>query len=314
MKYITFSLATVSLLFIGCGGGGGGGNPNPPVTFPSTSKPAKPTLENGKKVKEVVTTNQGASTLNTVNDSSTINIALFAQELFNLKQTKDLNKDYSLNEVIREEEPCSNGGSVVYEITSNFPQGGTLTRTFNECLDGAYNAIINGKIYQEYSNYDSQVENYKTTEVTMLSDFTMKDISTDKTLTIYKDSYFKYNTLEFDKYEDPKKYTMEMTMKANDGLKQYGLKDANYYVTDNISMYQTKGRVYIDNLKSYVDYDTSYDMSKTPFVFSSDFRTLKSGEARYNMANKGKVKIVAQNSNAITYVDADGDGTYELSE
>ena len=77
-------------------------------------------------------------------------------------------------------------------------------------------------------------------------------------------------------------------------------------------MYQTQGKIYIDNLNSFVNYDTTYDMSQTPFVFS--YKGLLSGEARYNMSSGGKVKIVAESNKAVTYVDANGDGVYELRE
>ena len=323
MKYITLSLVTTSFLFIGCGGGGSSNSQSTNgVAFPATSTSAKPTLENGKKVKEVVTTktNERSLLLNSINDDSTMNITLFTQNLFS-NQIKNLNNNYSLNQVIREEEQCSNGGSIVNEITSNFPQEATMTQTFNQCSEGFYqglrNVVINGKVYQKFSNFDSQIEDYKTTKVTFLSDLTIKDASSDKTIILYKDSYFEDNTLEFDNDGEPKKYTVKATIKASDGLKQYGEKDAFYYFTENdseISIYQTKGRIYIDNLTSYVDYDTSYNMSQIPFIFSSDFSTLKSGEARYNMANNGKVKIIAQNNNVVTYVDADGDGIYELND
>jgi hypothetical protein len=81
-------------------------------------------------------------------------------------------------------------------------------------------------------------------------------------------------------------------------------------------MYQTKGRIYIDNLASYVTYDTTYDMSKTPFVFNKN-GTIKNddGEARYNMSGNGKVKIIAsqEDDGVKIYIDEDGDGVYSLN-
>jgi len=44
-------------------------------------------------------------------------------------------------------------------------------------------------------------------------------------------------------------------------------------------------------------------------------KKILSGEARYIMGNNGKVKIVVESTDSVkTYVDADGDGGYELSE
>jgi hypothetical protein len=58
-------------------------------------------------------------------------------------------------------------------------------------------------------------------------------------------------------------------------------------------------------------------MSKTPFVFNKD-GTVKNdnGEARYNMSGNGKVKIIAskKDGGVKTYIDKNGDGTYELSK
>jgi hypothetical protein len=67
-------------------------------------------------------------------------------------------------------------------------------------------------------------------------------------------------------------------------------------------------------LTAYVDYDESYDMSLTPFIFDIDSGEILSGEAHFLMANGGKTKIVGTGGEPITYVDSDGDGIYELIE
>ena len=87
-----------------------------------------------------------------------------------------------------------------------------------------------------------------------------------------------------------------------------------HYKTDNANeiLYQKKGIIYIDNLTKYAEYDTSYDMSKTPFIYNF-FYGLQSGEARYNLSNGSKMRIVIEGSVKVE-VDTNGDGEYELTD
>lgn len=321
MKYLTSSLLTASLLITGCGGGGGGSEAPSSVTFPSTAKSAEPTIENGQKVEEAVASNQssGLPTLNSVNSNENINTALLTDDIS--KSVSEFIKKvnfntYSLNEVINETEECSNGGSISYSGSGDEQNGGTINLNAQQCNNGE--ETMNGTITATISNLDTNADEFKDTSVKFTSDYTIKDLSTNNTATISNGSYFAMNILAFDDYGYANRYKLKMTMLAQDNTQQYGLKDSIFYFSEEsyntISMYQTSGRVYIDNLASYVDYDTTYDMSKTPFVYGYSSDIAQSGEARYTMANNSKVKIVAENNDVITYVDADGDGNYELSE
>ena len=99
-------------------------------------------------------------------------------------------------------------------------------------------------------------------------------------------------------------------MQYTDGITKFGQQNCEYFISDKDyqeELYQTKGRIYINNLESYVDYDTSYDMSVTPFVFN--YSGVVSGEGRYIMANGANLKVFHDR----VEIDADNDGTYELA-
>ncbi|NOZ91372.1 MAG: hypothetical protein GXO60_08830, partial [Epsilonproteobacteria bacterium] len=143
------------------------------------------------------------------------------------------------------------------------------------------------------------------------TDFSIQDISTGDVANIKKNSNFTISSLSGDRVK------LEVTLQATSGSNYYGQKNAIYYVYDggnSTYLYQTKGRIYINNLNNYVDYDTSYNMSQTPFEYDSN-GALVSGEAHYLMANNGKLKIrVESANNPVSYIDADGDGVFEQSE
>jgi hypothetical protein len=318
LKYIGVSLAiALSLGISGCGGGGGSSSTGDTsgLSFPSNAVVAEPTLANGILVEDAVATNQtsGIPLLNSVDANSKFNVALLGNEVSSIIAThiKDTNiNSYSLNETINETVNCSSGGSYSINGTGSDTAGGTLTMSFNQCNEGA--GIINGSIYASISNYDANVDDYKDMSIKFTSDFTMTTGST--VAKISQNSYMNVNVLTFN-YGSKATFKLAMSIQATDGTIYFGQKDSIYYFsTDgyNTQMYQTQGKVYINNLVSYVDYDTSYDMSQTPFVFNGS--SITSGEARYKMSGSGKVKIIVQSNNPITYIDADGDGTYELSE
>jgi len=318
MNLFKLSLVTVSFLLVGCGGGGNSSTGSS-INFPSDATVAEPTLENGKKVEDAVASNQNSDlpSLNSVNNSVSLNSALLTKDISNnLSQSiKSLKfNSYSLNRTIDEQENCSNGGNISY-TGSGDERGGTITLNLNQCNNGQQ--LLNGSVYVSVSNYDEEADDFKDISMKFTSDYTVKNQYNNKTVTISNGSYFNMNVIEFNNYDEASKYKLSMSIKASDGTNQYGLKDAIYYFQEEnseTSMYQTAGRIYINNLASYVDYDTSYDMSQTPFVYRYGRKVPVRGEARYIMENNSKVKIVAENNDVVTYIDSDGDGVYELSE
>lgn len=312
IKALGLSLAVISTLgLVGCGSdssSGGNSSSSSSLSFPSNAVSAAPTIDNGKKVKEVVAQNQqSAYSINAVSNSGSQNVALTMKKINDFVNKQDYLNTYSLNETVDETDPCLDGGTTHYSGSGNDIDGGTITMTFNQCNE--YGTTIDGKIFTTMSNYNSTYDDYAKIDVKYLSDLTVS--TTELSAKILKNST---ENLEMNFETSTMKMKISAISEIN-GIKN-GQQNAVYYFdlssSSNISMYQTAGKVFIDDLASYVTYDTSYDMSDTPFVFSGS--GLDSGEAHYIMANGGNVKIVSENGAAKTYVDADGDGTYELSE
>ncbi len=91
--------------------------------------------------------------------------------------------------------------------------------------------------------------------------------------------------------------TSRVKMKIDNSL--VGSENSKWHITER-SIYQITGKEYLGTLDRYVVYDTSYDMSKTPFVFGSN-GTILSGEAHYIAANNGKIVIKANCSSCAVY-------------
>lgn len=325
IQYFGYCLAIISVLSIGltgCGGGGSDGevvSSSTALVFPSDSVMAEPTLVNAQKVRDVVVggTLDALPLLNSVNNSSKVNLELLSRSVSKkiIEYTKDINIDtYSLNEVINEQIDCNTSGTM--DISSSFDiTGGTITITFNECNDGD-DLILNGSMQESVSDYDIAAGNFKTVAITFTTDLTVTDLSQTLIAKIVQGSYINMNILTFDIYGVPQTYKLSMTIQATDGIEIVGVENVVFYYDEtnvpDMEMYQTAGKIYIDNLAKYVEYDTTYNMSVTPFIFLNG--VLTTGEARYNMADGGKMKIVIVDGIVTTWVDADGDGTYELTD
>lgn len=322
IKFFSYGLAIMAALNIGltgCGGGGGSSS-TPSVVFPSDSVLAEPTLVNALKVTDAVIGDPldnipDIPLLNSVNNSSKMNPELLSRNVSKkiTGYTKDINIDtYALNEVINEEIPCTTSGTISISGSAD-ATGGTITFTFNECNDGD-DLILNGSVQASVSDYDSVADNFKAVTMTFITDLTLTDLAQTLIGKIVKGSYLSMNVLTFDIFGDIATYKVSVSMQATDGTNISGIENAVYYYDEtnwpDMEMYQTAGKIYIDNLASYVEYDTTYDMSVTPFIFLSG--VLTSGEVHYNMADGGKMKIVIVGGLVTTYVDVDGDGTYEL--
>ncbi len=313
IKSFGLSLTVISILGIGFTGCGTGSSSEgtASLSFPSNAVSAAPTIENGKRVKEIVAKNQQtAYSINAINTSSSQNIVLSIKQTTDLINQVDL-KFYSLNATVNQTEACYDGGTMNISGSGSETGGTSLTITFNKCNQNGM--VLNGKLLTNASNYNSTYGAYTNTDITYLSDTTVS--ASGITSIVYSGSTVKLHISNITGYFSANTMKLYLsTLEETNSIKS-GQKNSVYYFDLSTSlpkMYQTSGRLYINNLASYVDYDTSYDMSQTPFVFG--YSGLNSGEARYIMANGGKVKIVAESGQAKTYIDANGDGIYELSE
>lgn len=255
--------------------------------FSSSAVTSEPTIDNAKEVRAVVAKNQ-KSLIKSIYET--------IKEKFNVTA-------YTLNATFSLSEPCSGGGSIdstSSEITSDI--------NFLNCSES--DALVNGQIFGIASDYNETYNSYDNINIEFISDMII--IDPEYALNIYSRS-----TIEMDFTNEQNTTNMKMTLNLIsdiDGVK-YGQENAVFhfdYSDGNESMYQSSGKIYIDNLNSYVEYDTSYDMSQTPFTFNDN--GLESGEARYIMENNASLKIIAQNGHTLIYIDTDNDGTYELSE
>lgn len=321
-KNILLSTITAGILvasFTGCGGGGGGSSSTLLDSSFTNAVVAPATIENAEAVEETVVStdaSQFSSLLSVSNENSVPNlsgtVASISKTTAKFINYSTLN-NYSLNETINESQSCSYSGTVSY-IGSGDESGGTLTLTFNNCKETS-SETMNGSIKAVISNYNSSADNFSTINMSIPSDLTMTYSST--TESIKAGSYFNMNVTSFDYSGYPEIYNIATTIVSTIGSDSYGVKDAKFYYDisgSDASMYITQGRFYANNLGIYVDYDTNYDMSATPFVYSSYGTFDNGGEARFTMTDAGQMKIVIESNTPISYVDSDGDGIYELVE
>ncbi len=265
MKSIKLNLyiSLLGLTLVACDSGGGStGSSNIDASI------AEPTITNGRKVASIVATDQTQSgislALNSVSENSTTNTPLLLnqlQSLISMDYSKAKPYNYALNQVVSGSENCPSGGSVKYSGEANDTTGGTVSVTYQQCQDG--NTVLNGSVRMTLSNYNVAAENFRNTEMNFTSDFTTKDLSSGGSVTIHKNSLYKGTVREFDRDGDVKKLKMEFTATVSSGSEKSSQENAIYYIklgNRSNAMYQTAGRIFIDNLASYVDYDSSYDI------------------------------------------------------
>lgn len=328
IKYFSFGLAIVSASIIGltgCGGGGGGGSSSTGPAFPSDSVLAEPTLENAQKVRDVVVGDPlddlpDIPLLNSVEDNSDMNLELLSRNVSEMIREDAENhiETYSLNAVDEFTEECLVSGTIDFYANGDEINGGYVTATYNNCNDGD-DLILNGSVKMTLSNLDTTAGAFKDMTITFTTDFTVSDLSQTLLAKIEQGSYLAMNILAFDINGNPSDFKVTMSMQATDGTEIHGVENAVYYYEidtfgTTVVIVQTQGKMYINNLAQYAEYDTSYDMaaSHTPFIYVDGI--IQSGEARYIMADGGKMKIVITAGLVVTHVDADGDGIYEIND
>ncbi|MCB4744762.1 MAG: hypothetical protein LGB07_03800, partial [Sulfurovum sp.] len=313
----------LTLGFTGCGSSSG--NDTSSLSFPSDAKVAKPTIENGEKVKKVTTINQSRAVPGFSSSGGNVKSHTEKLKARKEKMSKEMlaytQKDTDMQpyasdtEAVSVTEECTGGGTLSYSGNGNLSGAANLTYAANNCVEG--NMKLNGHVHITVSNLDENSKNFKDYTIRYITDFTATDLYENSSEKISPDSHMEIHVTKFKISGEIEEYTLGTSIQATKGTEFYGLKDCIFQVketNDTEEMYQTTGKVYIDNLDLYVEYDTSYDMSKTPFVFNKDTGELLSGKAIYKMDGNGKVKVVVEGNRKRTYVDTDGDGTYELSE
>jgi len=314
LKLLSSSIALATILTLsGCGDDSPTGN-HSDISFPSNSTKADATVQNGQKVESVVTAKdiKNISGLNEVEEDSAINTTQLALKSADIIKANIKSHDiYALNYTQdMGTESCSGGGTIQTSVSASLTStNGAYTTVYNQCNDG--DTLTNGTVEYSASLTDYANDNLDSLHIYFTTDFSIRDNSSNKTANIKKNSNFTIKTL------NDSKIRLDISLQATHGTDYYGQNNATYYLYDagnNSYIYQTAGRIYINNLDNYVDYDTSYDMSQTPFGYDSN-GVLVSGEGHYLMAGNGKLKIKVESAdNPVTYIDADGDGVFEQHE
>lgn len=318
MKKTLMSLATISLLalsFTGCGGGGDGDSKSSSgtVTFPANAIVAEPTPENADKVAETVVKDPsstinglGINSVSSEKVASSIQLLKQSEDLLNTSLKKHPIDNNALNETVNESYNCSDGGSIQMNGSGSEAAGGTITYTYNQCKESS--TVMNGKMRVVMSNYNSDADEYATTNIQFLTDFNV-NANQSYNFSYKAGSYINQKVIAFSDsgygYQYPSNIAIDTSYIITMNELKFGLKNCKFNFKysnsySNLEYIQTQGRIYIDNaLTNYVDADTAY----TPAIdFFYTNGSLDSGEGHYIMGNNTKLTLTAT-----------GDGAYSTT-
>jgi len=313
IKHGVLGISVTTLFLTGCGSSPDSSyltDSSSATVFPADATTAEPTVDNGTEVRDIVAQNQNTSFAPTSNDTQNSNLMLALGDIYKTLDDITVGTGMTTKEVASGSYECPSGGSYQYSASGS-ESDAIFSVDYNSC--DIYGILYDGSISIHSQSYDETTSTFKYSETEFLTDF---DIQLNgQNMKIYKGGTMDMEVLSSDSYGNVDKIKLGINMITAVDDEKGGQKDASYIIETidsyRSSIYQTTGRIYINNLESYVDYDTSYDMSQTPFVFYNN--VLESGEAYYDM-NGGKLKIKVESNQAVVYVDSNNDGVYELSE
>lgn len=294
-------LLLLSVLLTACGGGG---DTPAGVTFPTNAILAVANQANGEKVAQASVSKSTGYGLNNVGDSSGANSSLITHNISSIlsKHIKDLPHSNALNAVKAISNELCTSGTALGSIGTDTD---AYNITFNNCqlhdVIGAINGSISGTM--KFDNGDE----------------TESSLITTSTLTLTKGGVV-YSTMQAGssmllKYSVAGDATKDVTVTATvigvENGKKYGCKDCVFVEkilsNGDIQIYQTAGQLYIgSDLGAYVTYDTRYDMSATPFVFSNiDGEVNDGGIAKYKADESGVIEIRAEGGVVNLYINGE---------
>ncbi len=303
---IGFSVVVLGVLFAGCGGSGRGSSSSISLSKLDSASIAPATVDTGKKVAEnLKDTNSVGSIQNGMSSFSTNeqSTSTFSQVVYSAAKkavdssTFEAKSSRALKPLNSRTVTCPNGGTIKVSGSSSYTKA-DIDATYNDCsINGiTFDGKMDIKITAQNETLSSMLINFP-------SNLSMRDMQNH--IEIYQGSSILMDNIKSNALD------MTTTMVADVNGKMEGSKNSKWRISGN-SMYQISGQEYIDDLKNYVTYDTSYDMSQTPLVFSSN--GLISGEAHYIAQGGGKVIVKVENDGVHVKVDADNDGTFESDE
>ncbi|SFV86332.1 hypothetical protein MNB_SUP05-SYMBIONT-4-629 [hydrothermal vent metagenome] len=299
MKQLKLSAILLSSILLTACGGGGGNNPSSNLNFPASATLAEANEENGEKVAKG-TISKNVSYLNSVENSSGANSSLIAHNVSNIlsKYVENLPQSNALNVVKYFDRACDVSGTISGSVNTDTA---AYTITFNNCINNGDGAeAINGSAFGtvQLDNNDKELSfSLKVRETLKVSNSTM-DVGSSMDI--------KYSVAG----DDNKDVTITMSATGTENNQKYGCKVCKFHTkvlaNNDIQIYQTEGQLYIgDDLGAYVIYDTSYDMSTTPFVFlHGDGKVNVGGIAKFKSKDNKIIEIKAvANGNAELWID-----------
>ena len=291
----SFLIVATALFVVGCGGGGSGNNGgDKEALFPENSKLASPTDDNAVKVIDMLLSynldNNTPSLRVTSSDnkkSKNNSLTSFALSQLKLVKAKLPNASMKAMKVINDNGQCSNGGRYYKNGEITKANGGEVEYEYNNCkLDDGI--VYDGIMKVKANNYDYDREEFTKIDIEYTTDFSVNDGSGK--YTILKGSTISTELL------DNGYIKVKTSIVSNKNGEKSGFKNVTFIIEsydEGTLLYQTTGRIYINNLKEYVELDRSYDTSETPLEFDSS-NSVQNGEVHYLMRS-AILKIVIEN-------------------
>ena len=293
----SFLVAATALFIVGCGGGGigGYGSSYEEPLFPDSARLADRSDSNALKVIDMLLSyNLGSNSpmLRQVSANSAIekknsSLATFAISQIKLVKENLTKKEMKAMKVINDTGECSNGGRYYKNGEITKENGGVVEYEYINCKtdDGA---VYDGIQSVEVGSYDYYKNKFTKMNITYSTDFTVVD--ENGRYTILKGSKISTQLLD-DGY-----IRVKTTIVSSQNGQKSGFKDVTFIIesfNEATLIYQTTGRIYINNLREYVELDRSYDTSETPLEFDNS-NSVQNGEVHYYM-RYGTLKIVIEN-------------------
>ena len=275
LKFTLFTIFTFMLL--GCGGINTKTTSN--SLFPADARLADATNENGVKVADMLLSynlDNNQPSLKLVNSKHKRVQSLLSLELAQLQMVNSkVNRPSRLQRVVDDSGSCSNGGTYYKSGELTKANGGEVEYQYNNCQIG--DTVYDGIMRVKATNYDYDLNKFRKIEINYVTDF--KTTYYDSSYTIKDGSKITTELLDTNYI----KVLSNIVSSSSKGLR--GFRDVEFIIdkfTQGTTLYQTKGRIYINNLQDFVEYDSSYDMSQSPLEYDNS-GSVVNGEAYYRM-------------------------------
>jgi len=306
MKTITALLMALfmAISFVGCGSDDDAAAPAP--LLPNATE-ASASVATGEAVaKSLVSTTD--SPLNSVQADQSANVARESYTMISsvIDNLKGVNPSTSLNAVqsFNETIACADGGS--YTLSGSIDDvtyAYNITSNYNNCNE--FGSISNGSI--TISGSITDLNNF-------YGSISFK-VNSNYSYVVGSSSMTMYAGTNFNMELTAANTIFTQTIKIDYNGELFGSENTRWVINNsNFSMYQTSGREYLDNLTSYIDYDTTWDMSLTPLTFIGSDVT--GGETQYKFANGAVMHLTVQSTNVVLieiYLNGDTSGVPDTS-